>query len=182
MWQLMVFFKFASLTNWLIIAAVALAWPAASASGLDSDRRSRRAARRCPRVPSTRGTTREDQLRRIDVRTPRESVKNRGSMWQAEPSKPRDFSWLEYLLNALGIALRWLIWIGLGVLLVGLIVLLARGLVMREERAPRPTRRKRPPNSKPTGSTTCPSKSRGLRTICWPKRGAVTSGAITARR
>jgi hypothetical protein len=134
MWQLMFFYKFACLTDWLIIAAVALAWPA-GASGLDSapsveaGRKALSARSKYPWYDAQ-----EDRLRRIDVRTPRESVKNRGSMWQAEPSKPRDFSWLEYLLNALGIALRWLIWIGLGVLLIGLIVLLARGLVLREER------------------------------------------------
>ncbi|MCL4201846.1 MAG: DUF4129 domain-containing protein [Pirellulaceae bacterium] len=133
MWRLMDFFKFAWLINGLIIAALALAWPA-GASGLEpapSVEAGRKALSARSKYPWY--DAQEDGLRRIDVRTPRESAKNRGSMWQATPTKPSDYSWLEYLVKGLGVALRWLIWIGLGLLLVGLIVLLARGLVLREE-------------------------------------------------
>jgi hypothetical protein len=119
-----------------LVAAVLCVFEVASASGLDSDE----AVEAGRRALSARSTfpwydKQQDQLRRIDVKTPRETARNRGSMWQAaQAEQPRDLSWLGSLLNALAVALRWLAFIGLIALLVALTVLLARGFLMREDR------------------------------------------------
>ena len=119
-----------------VVAAVLCVFGVSSASGWDSDE----AVEAGRRALSARSTfpwydKQQDQLRRIDVKTPRETARNRGSMWQAaQAEQPRDLSWLGSLLNALAVALRWLAFIGLIALLVALTVLLARGFLMREDR------------------------------------------------
>jgi hypothetical protein len=121
---------------WPVVAAVIFISGSARASGWDSDE----AVEAGRRALSARSTfpwydKQQDQLRRIDVKTPRESARNRGSMWQAAPAEqPRDLSWLGALLNMLAVALRWLAFVGLIALLVALTVLLARGFLMREDR------------------------------------------------
>jgi hypothetical protein len=74
-----------------------------------------------------------DSIRRVDVQPPEDAAAHRGSNWQAQTVAPRNYSGGSTFWDVFWVTVKWLLWTLLLVLLIGLVVLLIRAFVRREE-------------------------------------------------